>query len=847
MNISVSDAVYCGDDGNGAVIEYAIITVGESVGVSLSAESTYSIDVSDSVTADDGIIEVTIYFVDDVLITVSDAPVVSEHVGISILAAEAAAPATRIVEFSNAPDLEKLIIVEIELARKLEEQTWTQHGTYTNTWYISMPDDAEVHKVKEDGTEYDEVFSISDCNGTASQFYYDDLNKVLYVHTSGSDDPATLDGSDPKYSIIAYFWELFSNRPKQVERFDNVLINPGLEYWESTTNLEDWTENTAGSSIVEQDGTTVYDSDSAYSAKLSIDASDSVAHIRQNITLRPGRKARVRFKYKNSAVGKNGWLIFRDSGSNVYLQSDGTWNAGWAGITLSNSETWTEYDLEFVTHDDYSSYTIIIRNQTAASSDINIDDVEVCRYRRMADCKTYLNLDSIPSVYQMVGDYYQPDEQIQFGAIKFKNTDNWFWSRRLDDGYLWHNKSVKLFVALISDNYDELAVFFTGVTRTPRLGVVTEIDVNDRRVLLQKIPTEKFDSTNYPNCEDAWKDKEIPILFGSVEGINPPQCNTSNYTYKVSQTDFDGVTYPIYSVLSVYKDGSLLSTPADYSVDLNAGTFTLMADPGDSEITCRAQGICCDTVTSGSGTKSYTEYIGFFVFFLYTILNNISKYDINLASILDLNSRRNFGCGHWINSLTDSIDVMQKWKETGVFQSFAELNGMHKFHAYSADVSSEAPYFYNEDYHSELIIGEDTDQCYKKVTAKGDYHPADDYFEDISTATEDSTEYEHDEREEIEFEVITYLAFTVRDIASNYLSILKDPIEILTVTLPAKALLLNPCDKAYFSYSRTDEDGTELTILDDTVYRFVALNKDVNRGLVEAKLIRDKSEFNWFF
>jgi len=29
MNISVSDAVYCGDDGNGAVIEYAIITVGE--------------------------------------------------------------------------------------------------------------------------------------------------------------------------------------------------------------------------------------------------------------------------------------------------------------------------------------------------------------------------------------------------------------------------------------------------------------------------------------------------------------------------------------------------------------------------------------------------------------------------------------------------------------------------------------------------------------------------------------------------------------------------------------------------------------------------------------------------
>ena len=89
-----------------------------------------------------------------------------------------------IADFADLPDLDKLILVDFEPGMQLNEQTWTQHGVNTNAWYMTIT--KEIFKVEEDGSEYDEEFSISDCDGNSESFYYDDLNQILYVNTHGS-------------------------------------------------------------------------------------------------------------------------------------------------------------------------------------------------------------------------------------------------------------------------------------------------------------------------------------------------------------------------------------------------------------------------------------------------------------------------------------------------------------------------------------------------------------------------------------------------------------------------------------------------------------------------------------
>ena len=455
-----------------------------------------------------------------------------------------------IAEFALQPDLEKLVIEEIKPARKLQEETWIQCGApNTNAWYLAMPNDGEVVRVEEDGEAYAETFALTDCHGTSNTFWYDDLNKVLYVHTTDSDDPATLDGADPKYNITAFFWEFFSNRVKQLQPCENILkeLNGGLEFWASATDAEEVTETIAGTSTVNKETTEVDGNHSYASARLDIDAGNDIARIRWTVTLPPRRKARIKVRYLNSASGKTGYLVVADSGTNVYLNSSYEWQAGATGISIPNSESWATFEVEFVTHASYSTYYVYLQNNAAASSSIYFDNIEVWRYRRVVDCHAFLPQGAIPSVCQGVGNYHQPDERLSFGVTKINNVDGWFYSRRYEEGYLWHGKDIRLRVGHKDESYEDLAIFFTGVTRTPVWGNIIEIGVKDERVLLKTIPCEYFDEDNYPAIETEWKGKRIPYLLGPVEDIKPPQIDIENQIFKISQAVFDRVvTYTWY-------------------------------------------------------------------------------------------------------------------------------------------------------------------------------------------------------------------------------------------------------------------------------------------------------------
>jgi len=484
-----------------------------------------------------------------------------------------------IADFQALNDWAKLVIVEIEVGRKLQEETWIQCGIpNTNAWYIALPDDGEIHKVEIGGAALVEKFTIALCHATASTFYYDDLTKILYVHTSGSDNPGEYtSGVGYTYNINAFWWEYFSNRPKQLqshcyktvgdsdvygvpmygtffygsgveyverivgEAYEDILkeSNGGFEFWISATVPEGWTPVIAGTSTVTKETTVVYDSKSYASCKLTGDAGNNDCYVYRTESLKPRRRVKFRLNHIESAAGKNIYVLIRDSASNVYLNTSGEWVADYQYHAISNSITWAEWEFEFITHPDYSQYLIAIINLDLTSAWACIDNVELLRYRQPLDCHVFLPQGAIPSVCQGVGDYYQPDEKIQFGITKINNVDGWFWSRRYEDGYLWHGRDIRLKVGRVDEAYEDLAIFFTGVTRKPVWGNVVEIGVKDERVLLNKIPCEYFDEETYPIVENEWKGKRIPYLLGPTEDIKPPQIDIENQIFKVSQAVFD--------------------------------------------------------------------------------------------------------------------------------------------------------------------------------------------------------------------------------------------------------------------------------------------------------------------
>lgn len=107
----------------------------------------------------------------------------------------------------SAADWEKVFLVEIQPGKRIDGESWTQDGVYTNCWWISYEE--EVVKVEENGIEYTECATLLELNTISGGmgFYYDEDNQKLYVHTSGSDEPSV----SGAYFIVAYHWEYYTN------------------------------------------------------------------------------------------------------------------------------------------------------------------------------------------------------------------------------------------------------------------------------------------------------------------------------------------------------------------------------------------------------------------------------------------------------------------------------------------------------------------------------------------------------------------------------------------------------------------------------------------------------------
>ena len=219
------------------------------------------------------------------------------------------------------PDLARLVVCDIETARKLEGETWTYNvgGGAGGFYSLSFPD-GEIHRVEINGVELTEVTSNPMPTPGASQFYFSPTLHVLYLNTPDGDDPSTIVGGVYKYCIMAYFFIGIATDTVGLRRSRQMLLDGRLDLWTDSTHLKRWTAGTTGTAAVTREGTEVYDQWSAYSAKFTVGAAASQGYIRQDVVITPGAPGLIRFKYKCSGATQVK-VKFIDSGNSHFMSS----------------------------------------------------------------------------------------------------------------------------------------------------------------------------------------------------------------------------------------------------------------------------------------------------------------------------------------------------------------------------------------------------------------------------------------------------------------------------------------------------------------------------------------------
>lgn len=159
--------------------------------------------------------------------------------------------------------------------------------------------------------------------------------------------------------------------------YSDLLTDGGLNLWDDATHLTEWSETVLGASTINREATEKVEGD--YSCRINVDGDNSLSYIYQSFSMTALKRYKIIIWYKNSAVGKTARFRIKNTGNNVYLKSDGTWQAGEIYIALPNSIIWTPYELEFYAHASYSDYQILLRVLSAASSLIYFDNISIWR------------------------------------------------------------------------------------------------------------------------------------------------------------------------------------------------------------------------------------------------------------------------------------------------------------------------------------------------------------------------------------------------------------------------------------------------------------------------------------
>jgi len=542
----------------------------------------------------------------------------------------------------------------------------------------------------------------------------------------------------------------------------------------------------------------------------------------------PNKPCKIKFNYK-TAHGTALKIEFRDFlGTTCWLKENGTWSAVEYKIAIPASTSWATWSISFNSYGTGDQWYRLIFICETNGDVAYIDNVEVKRYYEPALFHGYLPA-SFPSTRQSVGIFRDPTDELSIGSLKM--VDDGFFSYNLPR-VLWDNRTINILIGKPTSTYEELARIFTGLTRSPILRPGEfEVAISDARVEFKNLLVGTFDATTYPNCEDSWKLKPIPYLFGAVTKFKPPQQNTVGRVYRLSQTVFNSVTYALAAVSAVYANGALQTEGVNYTKDLNAGTITMLTGAATDEI----------LVTATGNLSNFVDLI----YFVLTVIQRILSDGINIKSLNDLKAKRVLAFGRWYSEQVSIREFLAAWKLAAQFFFFLRSDGVYVARVLTQEGSPtyERPFF-KEDL-SGWSIKTATDQAYAGVAVK--YRSTQAIGTDrYAPNVESRPTWECEIRSELTLELVPWTTDTdAAYLVDKYGDIFKAPPEFVDSGLPAHALFLEPADLIYLWLTVKDNEGVVRTIYSGTAFFVLTIEKDVAGGRAQISAVKALPAYSW--
>jgi hypothetical protein len=158
---------------------------------------------------------------------------------------------------------------------------------------------------------------------------------------------------------------------------DNKSTNGTMESWASATDLNNWTEVIAGGSTINRDSADKHRG--TYSCRFDV-VSGGQCYIYQTVTLVAGAEY-IFTVWTKVTAGERLDVILYDSGLNVSLKSDGTWQAGVTAFGITGTGSWMETQIKFAANASYTSYLFRFQRYGGNTYTARIDDSFICPKR----------------------------------------------------------------------------------------------------------------------------------------------------------------------------------------------------------------------------------------------------------------------------------------------------------------------------------------------------------------------------------------------------------------------------------------------------------------------------------
>jgi hypothetical protein len=340
-------------------------------------------------------------------------------------------------------------------------------------------------------------------------------------------------------------------------------------------------------------------------------------------------------------------------------------------------------------------------------------------------------------------------------------------------------------------------------------GIIFSIkDIRDR--LYSNIPPDRLLLGDFPYLPAEKHYRARPVLVGEKTEMQPNLISTLVDTYEISQTSFTFGDFSLESIGAVYKDGVLLTTPADYSVDLANGQFTLTASPGASVITCDAKGLKIQRdFSTQTWDNAWTDNIADITFF-YLKLQNIEDSYIDEASFLILQANSTgIQCGDLLNIEVKFVEKLEELQITGKFHLLPSADGKIEVISYRR---SDAPDIQlMDEYYRDFAISRTSRDILNRVLLRYDKNPV--YIEQETEGgeslgnwkffrrTKDSIGYKYQIVKMENFKTIVNNEGDAENLANDFISFYERPTETIIFKTNHEAIAWQLLKKIGITYT----------------------------------------------